>query len=230
MIALAVTLLVGSVAAFTYTQKLKLERSPIGRPHFDRWISPECDCPRGTVRLSFELRERERIDATMVDGDGNLVKMLLPASEQGRGRVRMAWDGRDEAGRIVPDGDYRVRVRMRDKRRTIVIPVEVHVDTVAPRAVLLGVSSTTLTPGDRIDFRYETNEFGRPFLLVDGKVAAVGPERKPGRETVGWAGQERQAPLPPGLYSVSLVVEDRAGNRSEPTASAHVAVTGAEAR
>ena len=36
------------------------------------------------------------------------------------------------------------------------------------------------------------------------------------------------APLPAGIYAVSLIVEDRAGNRSEPTASAHIAVTAGE--
>lgn len=225
MTLLAVTLLVGSVAAFTYTQKLKLERSPVGTAHFDRWLSPECDCPHQIARLNFQLRERERIDATIVDGDGDLVTTLLAASEQGPGRVRMAWDGHDEAGRIVPDGDYRVRVRLRDKRRTIVIPVDVHVDTVPPRAILLGVSSTTLAPGDRVELRLETNEFGRPLLLVDGEAAATGPEGKPGVRLVDWAGLVQRVPLSPGLYSISLVVEDRAGNRSEPTASAHIAVT-----
>jgi hypothetical protein len=230
MIVLAVTLLVGSVAAFTYTQKLKLERSPIGRAHFDRWISPECDCPRRMVQLSFELRERERIDATMVDGDGNLVKPLLPASEQGPGRVRMAWDGRDAAGRIVPDGDYRVRVRMRNERRTIVIPVEVHVDTVPPEAELLGVSSTTLGPGEEVELRYATNEFGRPFLFVDDERAARGRTRKPGRNTVVWAGRVGDSVVPAGIYSVSLVVEDRAGNRSDSTSAADIAVTAAVGR
>jgi hypothetical protein len=225
MTVLAVTLLVGSVAAFTYTQKLKLERSPVGTAHFDRWLSPECDCPHEIARLSFDLGESERIDTTMVDGDGNLVKTFLAGSEQGPGRVRMVWDGRDEAGRIVPDGDYRVRVRMRDERRTIVIPVDVHVDTVAPRAVLVGVSSTTLAPGDRIVLTYETNEFGRPLLLVDGEVAARGGERKPGRKEVTWAGRLRRDLLPPGIYAVSVVVEDSAGNRSEPTTAAHIAVT-----
>jgi hypothetical protein len=225
MTVLAVTLLVGSVAAFTYTQKLKLERSPVGTAHFDRWLSPECECPHQIARLSFQLRERERIDATIVDGDGDLVTTLLAASEQGPGRVTSAWDGRDEAGRIVPDGAYRVRVRMRDKRRTIVIPVDVHVDTVPPRAVLLGVSSTTLARGDRIELRLETNEFGRPLLLVDGEVAATGPEGKPGVRTVDWAGRASRVLLPPGLYAVSLVLEDRAGNRSEPTRATHIAVT-----
>jgi hypothetical protein len=225
LIVLAVTLLVGSVAAFTYTQKLKLERSPIATARFERWLSPECDCPRATAGLSFLLRERERIDATIVDGDGNFVRTLLAGSELGPGRVRTKWDGRDEAGRIVPDGEYRVRVRMRDERRTIVIPVDVHVDTVPPRAQLLGVSSTTLGPGERIQLSYATNEFGRPFLLVDGELAARGSRRTPGRSTVVWGGRTRRELLMPGIYAVSLIVQDRAGNRSEPTASADVAVT-----
>jgi hypothetical protein len=226
MTVLAVTLLVGSVAAFTYTQKLKLERSPVSTARFfDRWLSPECDCPRETTRLTFRLRERERIDATIVDADGDFVRTLLTASEQERGRVETGWDGRDEAGRIVPDGDYRVRVRMRDERRTIVIPVELHVDSVRPRTRLVGVSSTTLEPGDRIVLTYETNEFGEPLLLVDGEVAARGGERKPGRKTVTWAGRLRRDLLPPGIYAVSLVVEDSAGNRSESTTAAHIAVT-----
>jgi hypothetical protein len=231
MTVLAVTLLVGSVAAFTYTQRLKLERSPVGTARFDRWLSPECDCPRATAMLSFQLRERERIDATIVDADGDFVKMLLASSEERAGQVRTEWDGRDEAGRVVPDGEYRVRVRMRDKRRTIVIPVDIHVDTVPPRARLLGVSGTTLAPGDRIFLDYETNEFGRPLLLVDGKPAAGGPEREPaGVKTLTWAGRALRKLLPPGIYSVSLVVEDRAGNRSEPTDSTTIAVTAGEER
>jgi hypothetical protein len=225
MTVLAVTLLVGSVAAFTYTQKLKLERSPVGTARFfDRWLSPECDCPRETTLLTFQLRERERIDATIVDADGDFVKTLLASSQEGPGRVRTEWDGRDEAGRVVPDGNYRVRVRMRDERRTIVIPVDIHVDTVPPRALLLGVSSTTLERGEKIELAYETNEFGRPLLLVDDEPAAGGRKRAPGQKEVVWGGRVRRVLLPPGIYSVSLVVVDRAGNRSEPTASTDIAV------
>jgi hypothetical protein len=113
---------------------------------------------------------------------------------------------------------------MRDERRTIVIPVDIHVDTVPPRARLVGVSSTTLERGEKVQLDYETNEFGRPLLLVDGEPGAAGGERAPGGNTVVWGGRVRRALLPPGLYSVSLIVEDRAGNRSEPTASTDVAV------
>lgn len=230
LIVLAVTLLVGSVAAFTYTQKLKLERSPVSTAHFDRWLSPECDCPRRTATLRFQLRERERIDATMVDGNGDFVKTLLVGSEQGPGQVATEWDGRNEAGMVVPDGDYRVRVRMRDERRTIVIPVEVHVDTVPPQARLLGVSSTTLAPGEEVELRYRTNEFGRPFLLVDDELADRKAARKPGRNTVVWAGRVGDSMVSAGIYSVSLVVQDLAGNRSDPTSAADIAVTAGAGR
>jgi len=228
MTVLAVALLVGSVAAFTYTQRLKLERSPVGTArYFDRWLSPECDCPRETTLLTFQLREPERIDATIVDADGDFVRTLLAGSEQGPGRVRTEWDGRNEAGRVVPDGAYRVRVRMRDERRTIVIPVHIHVDTVPPRVRLLGVSSTTLERGGKIELEYETNEFGRPLLLVDDEPAAAGGERKPGLKKVVWGARVRRELLPPGIYSVSLIVVDRAGNRSEPTDSTDIAVIAA---
>lgn len=225
MTLLAVALLVGSVAAFTYTQKLKLERSPVQAAHFDRWLSPLCRCAQQTVALSLELRERERIDATIVDADGDFVRTLLTDSERRRGTLEMEWDGRDEAGRVVADGDYRVRLRMRDERRTIVIPVEVHVDTVAPSVRLVDVPDTTLAPGEKVTLDYETNEFGTPLLLVDGALAATGRQGKPGRREIDWAGRSDGAELPPGLYSVSLVVEDRAGNRSEPTYAASIAVT-----
>jgi hypothetical protein len=224
MTALAVALLVGSVAAFTYTQKLKLERSPIGRTTFDRWLSPGCGCEQDTARLRFQLRERERIDATIVDADGERVRTLLTASDEDAGPVELEWDGRDDAGEVAPDGDYRVRVRMRDERRTIVIPVEVHVDTVPPRVALRGVSTTVLAPGETVELTYETNEFGTPLLLVDGEIAATPPPRKPGRNEVLWAGEAGETELVPGLYAVTFIVEDQAGNRSEPTRPTHIAV------
>jgi hypothetical protein len=83
-----------------------------------------------------------------------------------------------------------------------------------------------LGPGEKITLDYETNEFGTPLLLVDGELAATGGARKPeGLTEVEWAGEVANEPLPPGLYSVSLVVEDRAGNRSEPTYAASIVVT-----
>ena len=214
---LTVALLVGSVGAFAYTERLKLERSPVGRAQVDAWLSPVCDCPREVASVSFELRKPERLDVTVVDGDGELVRRLEQGSQHAPGEVELAWDGRDEAGRIVPDGSYRVRVRLREARRTISIPESIHVDTTPPDVDFWRVSQTVLFRGETTEVAFRANEIGRAVLLVDGEDVWRGPLRRPGDRTVRWNGEAEDGPLPSGVHTLTLAVEDRAGNRSEPT-------------
>lgn len=221
---LALALLVGSVAAFAYTERLKLERSPVERTRFDRWLSPTCSCPGEAAALSFVLREPERIDVTVVDG-GETVRTLAAGLRRPPGRVAFTWDGRDDAGQVVRDGDYRVRVRLRDERRTIVIPKEVHVDTKPPRARLISVSPALLAAGDRVRVRYRANEPARPVLLVDGELAAQGRLRPPGARRLTWTARLGAVPLAPGPHEIALAVEDRAGNRSAQTDPVTIVVT-----
>lgn len=217
MTLLTLALLVGSVAAFAYTESLKLERSPVGRAEIDAWFSPVCDCPQETASVSFELRDPERLDVTVVDGDGELVRRLEQNERRAPGQVELVWDGRDEAGRIVEDGGYRVRVRLRDARRTISIPETIHVDTVPPEVGFWRVAQTVLFPGETIEVAYRANEIGRAVLLVDGEAVWRGPLRRAGDRTVRWDGQAEDGAVPPGVQTLTLAVEDRAGNRSEPT-------------
>jgi FlgD Ig-like domain len=132
MILLAVALLAGTVAAFTYTEAIKLERKPIGKVRVDRRLSPECDCPRQTARIGFDLREPERIGVRIANRDGNEVRVLASDVREPEGRVLLTWDGRDDAGAVVPAGTYRVRVRLLDERRTVVFPVGIKVTRPAP--------------------------------------------------------------------------------------------------
>lgn len=214
-------LLVGAVAAFSYTEKLKLTRSPVGVARFDRWISPECECPQASARLSFLLRKPQRIDVDVVDADGGRVRTLATGERLPAGRVAYSWDGRDDGGKVVADGRYRVRVRLRDDRRTIVVPVEVRVDTRPPRVSRVRVSPRRVATGEEVEIRFRTNEFGVPLVLADGEVVARGPAGKPGRRTVAWQ------PSEPGIHQVAVALEDRAGNVSEPRGEAVVVVAGA---
>lgn len=224
MTLLALALLAGTVAAFTYTEALKLETKPVGRANFDRWLSPVCDCPSETARLRFRLREPKRLDVTVADADGERVRVLESGVRHPVGRVRLRWDGRDDAGQVVPDGAYRVRVRLRDERRTIVIPVDVNVDTTAPRVRVLRVSPTLVKYGGELRVGYRSNEPARPILSVDGTEVVRGELRGAGRRTLVWPAVVDGTPLAAGIHTVSLAVQDRAGNVSTPTASVAILV------
>ena len=224
MTLLALALVGGMVAAFTYTEALKLETKPVGTASVDRWLSPVCDCPRETARLRFRLQEPKRLDVTIVDEDGERVRVLESGVRHPVGRVGLRWDARDDAGQVVPDGAYRVRVRLRDERRTIVIPVDVKVDTTAPRLRLVGVSPTLIEYEGVLRVRYRSNETARPILSVDGTEVVRGERRGAGRRTLVWPAVVDGTPLAAGIHTVSLAVQDRAGNVSTPTAPVTILV------
>lgn len=224
MTLLALGLLLGTVAAFTYTEALKLDRSPVGGARFDRWLSPVCGCPHESAALSFELREAERIAVAVVDGDDERVRLLSSGVSRPPGRVTFTWDGRDDAGRVVPDGAYRLRIRLLDERRRIVVPEDVNVDTRAPVVRLRSISPAILSPGEALVVRYRSDERGVPVLLADGDEVLRARRRPPGGHRVRWPAAVDEAVLAPGAHSVALAVEDAAGNRSEPTVAVTILV------
>lgn len=65
----------------------------------------------GVVRL--ELRRPQSVDVAVTDVAGRLVRRLA-GGLRGAGIHAIAWDGRDEAGRIAPGGVYFVRARGED--------------------------------------------------------------------------------------------------------------------
>jgi hypothetical protein len=219
LIALTLLLLAGTTLAFGVTQTLKLERSPITGPRFDQIFSPTCRCETDTAQLSFRLRRSDRVDAVLVDGRGDRVRTLASDLQRPRGRVTFLWNGRDEAGEVVPDGRYRLRVHLRQSRRTILIPTPVKVDTDPPSLRILRTTEPIISPdgdhrGDRLSFFYRTDEQARPLLMVDGKPASVGRLSPPGRSRFDWHGAIGGRAQPPGRYLLSLSVVDRAGNSS----------------
>ena len=224
LIALTLLLLAGTTLAFGVTQSLKLERSPVTGPRFDQIFSPTCGCPTDTAQLSFRLRRPDRVDAVLVNGKGDPVRTLASDLRRSPGRVTFLWNGRNESGEIVPDGRYRLRVHLRQSRRTILIPTPVKVDTDPPALRILRTTRPVISPDgdhrhDRFSIFYRIDEQARLRLEVDGKRASVGRLSPPGRSRFDWHGRVAGRPQGPGKYLLSLVVVDRAGNsspRSEP--------------
>ena len=215
---IVLALLGASAAAFAFTERLKLERSPITGTKVDRVFSPVCECARDVAVVSFVLRRAGKVTVDMLDGDGDRVRRLVREREEQRGRVSYTWDGRDDAERIVEEGVYRPRVELEEHGRTIVLPNPIRVDTTAPRIRFLRARPQVFSPDgdgrrDRLTARYETNEASRALMLVDGRRRVLSKFRSTEGQLV-WFGRVNGRPVRPGTYEIRLRAFDRAGNRS----------------
>jgi hypothetical protein len=218
-------LLVATTAAFVVTEALKLERPPVGLMGAPKAFSPTCECAKQTARLSFRLRKDDSIDLAIVDEEENVVRTLATDARPGRGRVRIRWGGRNDAGTIVSDGQYRLRVHLDEEDRTVTFRRSFAVDTDPPEILLLEVGDTRLTTGSEgIGIRIELSEPTRVNLRVDGRRALKFGLVESGTETVVWPGTARGLSLPPGEYEIALRGRDRAGNRSQLTRTVEIEI------
>jgi hypothetical protein len=212
-------LIAGTTAAFTLTEALKLERSPIGKVRVRPYFSPACECLKSVARVSFRLREQDRLDAVVLDSDDERVRTLASGEEHAPGRVAFRWDGRTDEGAVAPDGAYRLRIHLDEERRTIVIPNVFRLDTEPPVAELVSLAPRVISPDgderrDATTLTIRLSEPGRPVVLVDGSPAAAAQLAEAGTSELGWEGTRRRRTLPEGAYVIGVRARDRAGNRS----------------
>ena len=185
-------------------------------------LGPTCECDRATARLELRLRKRDRVDVSMVNGAGDEVRRLASNLERRAGRVRFRWDGRDDAGEVVANGRYRLRIRLHEARRTITVPTAVRVDSRPPQIRLASAEPDVISPdgdgrADRVEYVYRVNELALPWVVVDGTDIVRGRLHQAGRGRIRWRGRTDDDTARSGLYETWLVAEDEAGNRSEPT-------------
>ena len=196
---IVLALLGATAAAFAFTERVKLERSPITGTKVDRVFSPVCECARNVAVISFVLRRRGTVTVDMLDSDGRRVRRLVRDREEPKGRVAYTWDGRNDLEQIVDEGVYRPRVELEERGRTIVLPNPIRVDTTAPRIRLLGVRPQVFSPDgdgrrDRVTARYETDELARAMMLVDGRRRVLSKFRSTEGQLI-WFGRVNGQPV-----------------------------------
>jgi hypothetical protein len=226
----SLVLIGGATALFLRAQALKLEPSPLERPRVERLFSPLCRCAtKATATLAFTVRRPLRVDAELVDADERPIRTLSADERWSPGRRTLQWDGRDARGRLGRDGRYRLRVRLLDEGREIVVPTPITLDTTAPRATLLTVAPRAIVrplrgraAANPIRVVYRANEVARPTLLADRRPATRRRLQPAGRRVIKWGGRARGRPLPAGRHRIFVQVRDRAGNLSRPTRSVEV--------
>src|SRR5439155_11663942 len=110
-------LLSGSAAAFAFAEHLKLERSPVFSTLVGKLLGPNCRCQYRGIRIQFTLRKPDRLSVVIVDSDDHVVRTLLMPTPVRAGRQRFGWDGRNDAGQVVPAGTYKPRLHLSNERR-----------------------------------------------------------------------------------------------------------------
>src|SRR5919198_134056 len=151
LVRVAFAALVGAtIVAFFATQQLKQEFPLVLRfAATPSAISPNGDGTRDDTIIGFDLSEPAKVSFSVVDSEGREVRTLVDDKElAGDTRHRYTWNGRDDDGRRVPDGKYRLRVVRRDEGRVINSIKTIRVDTKPPTVRLVSARPGVIAPGD----------------------------------------------------------------------------------
>jgi hypothetical protein len=226
-------ILVASTAMFALAESRKLDRAPIkalvlsagpaasGKPR-PAIFSPTCNCPTSYARISFRLgKPGQSLAAWIVSPDGAVVRQL--ANLKSARNVVLPWNGKNEAGTIVPDGSYRLRIEVGGRSRTLPVFVVVRsrrLDfsaTVAPRKLTVngdGVDDhavvTWHSPVQLFNVRLVARHGGTEQSIPVYRHSRSYAFRWP-RAVCGSNGCTAKRPAA-GRWTLGLAAEDVAGN------------------
>ena len=226
---LVVALLAATAAAFALTQGLKLQKSPIFGTRVPLPVfSPVCGCDKDVARIAFKLRKADRIDVSIVDGD-EVVRTIERGASYPKGSVEIEWDGRDDAGNVLPEGEYQPRVHLDDAHFTATLPNPIRIDVTPPVIQDVRVARTRRLSRRRRPagprHHHVPPQRARQRRARRQREATWAGTRFPRtEETIVWNAKARGRPVRAGVYSLQLVAFDPAGNRSARTDAIPVAV------
>ena len=229
---LVLALLGCTAAAFAVTEGLKLEKSPITNTIVDKVVAPDSST-HAIAAISFTLRKRDRLTVEIVNGNGDVIRTLARSKQAEPGTLQFKWNGRDDSGRVAPDGVYKPRVHLAREHRTIALPNSIRMDATPPLIKLVSVRPLVFSPDgdflrDFVRIRYQTNEKAQAILYVDGdRRTLVNRLVRAGK--LDW-GYKAAGGLRPGLHRLRLRAIDAAGNLSNPTRAVVVRVRYIEVR
>jgi hypothetical protein len=248
-VAAFVALVIATVGAFFVTQHLKVTTPLLtGTPiPFPGTINPVngrtciARTPRGILapvdfrrmEVSFYLLNRaDDVDVYIVADPSGPALATLPGSGRylrTKKRRVFVWNGREDNGRLAPDGTYYIRVWLVHQGRYVIISNQntgkaepVVVQTRPPDLEVTGVAPATLSTASgaqTVTIHYSGNQGLRPRVRIY-RLGATGGQRlvktyaaTSRSGTTVWDGTlAGGAPAPPGRYLVGLHLVDRTCN------------------
>jgi hypothetical protein len=118
-------LVVATVAAFAWSQRLKRDPLVLDRVTFgtavSRSFTPNDDCRFDRIRIRFRVTKSDRADVQIVKPGGKLIVTLARDTYLKRYHFfTFYWDGRERNDGIAAPGRYKLRVKLLGQDRTLV--------------------------------------------------------------------------------------------------------------
>ncbi|HSJ73527.1 MAG TPA: FlgD immunoglobulin-like domain containing protein [Miltoncostaeaceae bacterium] len=185
-------------------------------------FSPDGDGRREDAKVNVRLSQAADVTVEIQRG-GETVRRLITSRRARRGWLREDWNGRDDAGRRVPDGTYAIKLRARAGRKQFNTTRTIVVDTVPPRPAEMAVESATLGPPGPGECRVTFASEDAGSVVIEARRAGddeplrrLGPRPVRPDAPVRWRWDGRRADggaVPPGLYDIRAALFDAARNR-----------------
>jgi hypothetical protein len=163
-----------------------------------------------------------------VEHNGERVRTIVPGRLYAPGPVALEFDGIDDRGLTLPDGDYRPVVHLAREHRTIELPNTIVLDTKPPIIHVRHRIYTHISPdgdghADVFRVHYRVSEPAHGILIVDHHQVAF-RYRKPLSGELVWNGKIDGRLARPGNHVLEISAQDVAGNRAKPFPFAVVTV------
>ncbi|MEA2190251.1 MAG: hypothetical protein QOI73_372 [Solirubrobacteraceae bacterium] len=222
-------LVCATFAAFFAAQELKSTPPRVQELTVDPIFSPNQDGRKERARASFILKRTDDVTATVVDRDGDTVRVIARDRLLRKGRrMRLVWDGRGARGREAPDGTYRIRLNLRRQGRAVVLPRNIVKDTRPPDVLVTSIGPEAdkvprpeLLPrpgGGSARVRFQAPDRAKEILVfrtdvsparaVFDKPVALADDARIWR----WNGTVHGRRVAAGTYLVVVRARDAAGN------------------
>jgi hypothetical protein len=227
--AIFVVLIAATFGAFFVAQRLKNSPSVIQKVTYNGVFSPNRDGRKDRLRINFRLKESDDVTVSVLDDDGDRVRELLDDRSVPAYTTltpSLSWDGRDDEGRMLPDGRYRIRLTLRRQGRSVVLPRSVIKDTTPPRPRVLSMGPSRakgpeLLPrpgGGSATAHFRAPGTTAPPAVLLFKTAPGRPrlvirdQLEQGATSWSWNGTKGGRRVSAGTYLVAIQARDKAGN------------------
>ncbi|TCO37652.1 CARDB domain-containing protein [Dokdonella fugitiva] len=90
----------------------------------ERYISPNGDGIRDAVDFVFNAGVPGQVEVDVVNAVNDVIRRFTGVALNSESRGQVLWDGRDQRGRVVPDGDYRFVVVGGSTQEAVLVTVD----------------------------------------------------------------------------------------------------------